>query len=43
MTVRLKEEEVGVMMEWIENGKELDRIVGEMFQITLRAVELIRG
>ncbi len=42
VTVRLKEEEAKVMMEWIANGRKLNKIVGEMFKITFEAVELIR-
>ena len=43
VTVRLGEEEAKVLLEWIANGRELDRKVKEMFQITLDAVERIRG
>jgi hypothetical protein len=43
VTVRLKEEEAKALLEWIANGRELDRIVEEMFQVTLHAVERMRG
>ena len=41
--MRLGEEEAKVLLEWIANGRELDRIFKEMFQITLDAVERMRG
>jgi hypothetical protein len=43
VTVQLSEEEAKMLLEWIANGRELDRTVKEMFQIGLDAVEIIRG
>lgn len=43
VSVRLKEEEAAVVREWIRNGKRVDRLVGRMKQISLRALEEIRG
>ena len=42
VTVRLKEDEAQLLKEWIANGRKLDKIVKEMFQITLDAFEKIR-
>lgn len=39
VTVRLHEAEARLLREWIENGRRLDRIVGEMERVAYRITE----
>jgi len=42
VTVRLKEDEANLLMEWIENKRRFYKIVSKIERITLEAVEIIR-
>jgi len=39
VTVRVHEGEARLLAEWIENGRRLDRIVGEMERVSYRITE----
>ncbi len=39
VTVRVHEGEARLLQEWIENGRRLDRIVGEMERVSYRITE----
>ena len=39
VTVRVREGEARMLEEWIENGRRLDRIVGEMERVSYRITE----
>lgn len=39
VTLRVREREARLLSEWIENGRRLDRIVGEMERVAYRITE----
>ncbi|MDO8349354.1 MAG: hypothetical protein Q7T30_03895 [Planctomycetota bacterium] len=41
MTVRVSQDEAKLLKQWIENGRRLDRIVGEMQRISYRLTEQV--
>jgi Family of unknown function (DUF6788) len=42
-TVRLSEEEAEILQEWIDNVRKVEKIISEMVEISMEAVEIIRG
>ena len=42
-TLKLTEDELGLYREWIENNRELERLVEEMRRISSRVLALITG
>ena len=43
VTVRVHEGEARLLKEWIENGRRLDRIVGQMERVSYRITERLLG
>lgn len=41
VTVRVSQDEAKLLKQWIENGRRLDRIVGEMQRISYRLTEQV--
>ena len=39
VTVRIQPEEAGLLAEWIENGRKLNRIVGDLERVSDRLTE----